>query len=155
MTTKTEYREYISSEAWQQRRKEFLKENLVCNRCDMPRAIAIIAYDQDLHVHHRSYANVGRELDSDLEPLCKRCHEIETFGSSALHKPTCYKCLDCGGPAWNAVLRLCVPCAMVQEWRLLINGAIAKFGVRVILAEIGELLEQDARSIAELRQGST
>ena len=41
-------------------------------------------YDQDLHVHHRNYQRVGAELDSDLRSLCRRCHEIETFGESSL-----------------------------------------------------------------------
>jgi HNH endonuclease len=86
MPTKTEYREYIASEAWQRRRREFLSQNQICNRCRLHRRLAVIAYDQDLHVHHRSYARVGAERDDDLEPLCKRCHELETFGRSELHQ---------------------------------------------------------------------
>jgi hypothetical protein len=85
MPTKTEYREYISSDHWKRRRKDFLTHFPSCNRCRLNRTLALIAYDQDLHVHHRSYARVGAELDDDLEALCKRCHEVETFGRSNLH----------------------------------------------------------------------
>ena len=49
--------------------------------------MSVIAYDQDLHVHHKNYQNIGAELDSDLEVLCRRCHEVETFGESALQYP--------------------------------------------------------------------
>ena len=95
MTTKTEYREYIASEPWQKRRKEFLLAYPRCNRCDIPRWLAVVAYDQDLHVHHRNYARVGQEIDDDLEPLCKRCHELETFGHSYLHVPRSEPCCIC------------------------------------------------------------
>src|SRR5271168_5540841 len=86
MPTKSEYREYISSEEWQKRRKLFLVLHSVCNRCNLHRQLAIIAYDQDLNVHHRNYSRVGAELDTDLEALCRRCHELETFGTSKLHE---------------------------------------------------------------------
>lgn len=99
--TKTEYRKYIASEHWQQRRRWFLIMHNVCNRCLAPRWLAIDAYDQDLHVHHKSYANVGAEEDGDLEALCKRCHEIETFGSSQLHEIKHWKCQVCGEPCFD------------------------------------------------------
>jgi hypothetical protein len=84
--TKTEYREYIASEGWRSRRKELLRRRPWCERCFIARSIATRkgAYDQDLHVHHKNYLRVGSELDTDLEVLCARCHEIETFGSSAM-----------------------------------------------------------------------
>lgn len=81
---KSEYRQYIASEAWQQRRKLFLWSHQSCNRCGIGHQAAIEAYDQGLHVHHQNYERVGCELDSDLEALCRRCHEIETFGKSSL-----------------------------------------------------------------------
>src|SRR5713101_6765418 len=82
--TKSEYRAYISSEKWQQRRKEFLRGKDFCNRCGLEKGMAATAYDQGLHVHHRNYTRVGDELDQDLEAICRRCHEIETFGHSEL-----------------------------------------------------------------------
>jgi hypothetical protein len=117
MPTKSEYREYIQSEAWQKRRKEFLAAYPHCNRCTVPRELAVIAYDQDLHVHHKSYARVGDELNEDLEPLCKRCHEIETFGESKLHKVKNAECLCCDALTWNLVDRLCHWC-----WTLSLIG---------------------------------
>lgn len=112
MATKTEYREYIASEGWRQRRKEFLAQGYdECNRCGLPRRLVIIAYDEDFHVHHRSYARIGSELDEDLEPLCKRCHELETFGSTNLHEPQQFKCQggkgECLNGTWDRVTRLC------------------------------------------------
>lgn len=90
MPTKTEYRKYIGSEKWQRRRKHFLLANPSCNRCGLSRADAVVAYDQDLNVHHRNYVNVGNENDEDLEPLCRRCHELESNGHTDLEvwKPT-------------------------------------------------------------------
>ena len=115
MPTKTEYREYISSPEWQARRKEFLLAYPDCNRCKLPRWLAIVAYDQDLHVHHRSYAHIGAEPEEDLEPLCKRCHEIETFGHSALHEPKRYECVWCGHPTWRLPERSCEFCEALRR----------------------------------------
>lgn len=81
---KSEYANYIASEAWLQRRKGFLLEHSRCNRCGLSLKAAIESYDQGLHIHHKNYQRVGCELDSDLEALCRRCHEIETFGRSDL-----------------------------------------------------------------------
>lgn len=84
MRTRTSYRQYVASEAWLQRRKLFLMSRPNCERCGISKEQALEAYDQSLHVHHRNYQRVGCELDSDLEALCRRCHEIETFGKSSL-----------------------------------------------------------------------
>jgi hypothetical protein len=81
MTTKSEHREYISSEHWQRRRKEFLSKHHSCNRCGISRGLANTLYDQDLNVHHRSYASKGHEIDEHLEALCRKCHDLETFGN--------------------------------------------------------------------------
>ena len=113
MPTKTEYREYIAGEDWQERRKEFLLAFPMCNRCSLPRWLAVIAYDQDLHVHHKSYARVGEELDDDLEPLCRRCHEVKTFGVSTLHKVKHIGCIICGNQTYDSVSRTCGNCKLV------------------------------------------
>jgi hypothetical protein len=107
--TKTEYRNYISSEKWQRRRKEFLRANSSCNECGVSRKRAIETYDQDLHVHHKNYQRVGHELDSDLEPLCLRCHEVETFGDSELPYASegCRKCSVVGVRMKG---NYCIPC---------------------------------------------
>jgi hypothetical protein len=114
MPTRSEYREYIASPEWQARRKEFLYFYPACNRCGLPRWLAIIAYDQDLHVHHRSYARIGCELESDLEPLCRRCHEIETFGKSTLHEVRKHQCVHCGDDTWDSERRACDFCRVLN-----------------------------------------
>jgi hypothetical protein len=86
MPTKSEYRGYIASPEWQSRRSKFLATHRYCCDCGIPRRWAVHFYDQDLHVHHESYAHVGAELDEDLRSLCRRCHEIKTFGHSSLPK---------------------------------------------------------------------
>jgi HNH endonuclease len=118
MPTKTEYREYIASKEWRTRRSEFLKIcGRYCKRCWIPRWLAVVAYDQDLHVHHKSYAHVGAELDEDLESLCRRCHEIETFGVSALHKPQHMKCTYCERGTYRLwPYPICEFCAVMREY---------------------------------------
>lgn len=108
--TKREYRAYIASEEWQKRRKKFLREHDTCNRCGLYRWLAIIAYDQDLHVHHRNYATVGQESDIDLEPLCARCHEIESFGTSSLREIKGKPCAYCGCPNFDPFGNFCPRC---------------------------------------------
>lgn len=110
MPTKTEYREYIASEKWQERRRLYLKNIGYCENCLLLRWLAVVAYDQDLHVHHRSYVRVGDELDVDLQALCRRCHEIKTFSSSTLHEPQPYSCTHCGSLTFNAFDDVCEQC---------------------------------------------
>jgi|SRR6185437_719028 len=118
--TKTEYREYIAGPVWRERKRLFIATHDACNRCEMPRWAAVLAYDQDLHVHHASYARIGREIDADLETLCRRCHEVETFGSSALHKPKVPTCSACGYPAFGPAIShsdttpYCIDCSRVH-----------------------------------------
>ena len=111
MTTKTQYALYLSSEKWRNRRKQFLEEYVCdCSRCGLPRWLMIVAYDQDVHLHHKNYQHVGAELDEDLEPLCRRCHEVETFGKSKLHIPRAADCIQCGQATWDVAERLCDLC---------------------------------------------
>lgn len=113
--TKTEYRQYLASPDWQERRKGFLAINNCCARCDIPRWLAEIAYDQDLNVHHLSYANLGDEDDNDLEPLCRRCHEIDKFGRSELREPKTAHCHLCSEKHWNPYSDLCLACDSDRE----------------------------------------
>jgi hypothetical protein len=63
-----EYAEYLKSEHWMERRKAALKWwDSKCALCNG---------NGELHVHHRSYANLGQEPLSDLVVLCKSCHEL-------------------------------------------------------------------------------
>lgn len=117
--TKSEYRQYLASAHWQETRKEYLVGVTECKQCDVPRWIANIAYDQDLHVHHLSYANLGSEDYEDLEALCRRCHEIKTFGHSNLRAPKTFACANCTKPAYDIYPYgqppLCFICAALDE----------------------------------------
>jgi hypothetical protein len=119
MQTKTEYRDYIASEGWQQRRKAFLDQRtyeqcgiLHCSRCRVPRWLAAIAYDQDVHVHHKNYQHLGHERAEDLEVLCRRCHEIETFGRSELRPIRAFICAGCGCEHFDPHGPKCESCRM-------------------------------------------
>jgi hypothetical protein len=111
--TKNEYQEYIASADWQERRSDFLKTNNICVRCEMPRWLAEIAYDQDLNVHHKSYESLGDEDWDHLESLCRRCHEIHKFGRSELREPKSAICENCKGKHWNPYSNFCVVCDTV------------------------------------------
>lgn len=63
-----EYTEYLKSEHWIERRQAALK--WWDDRCTLCNG------EGELHVHHRSYANLGQEPLSDLVVLCKSCHEL-------------------------------------------------------------------------------
>jgi HNH endonuclease len=114
--TKTEYREYLCSDAWQSTRKDFLFFHDKCNECHIPRWLAKIVYDQDLHVHHRNYKSLGDEIWDDLEALCRRCHEMRTFGHSDIEPPKTFQCSICNEPCFDPYLNppLCLTCWHVQ-----------------------------------------
>lgn len=108
--TKTQYAQYLASDHWRNLRRERIEGSPFCERCDLPRWLAIIAYDQDLHVHHKTYRSLGDEPACDLEVLCRRCHEIETFGRSGLKSPKAGSCLLCGITHWNPYCDRCDHC---------------------------------------------
>lgn len=113
--TKTEYKSYLQSSEWQEKRLEAIAYGGdACARCEMPRWLAEIAYDQDLHVHHLTYANRGNESMDDLEVLCRRCHEVETFGRSELGEPKRAHCEACGDTHWNYRSNHCTVCASLR-----------------------------------------
>ena len=108
---KAEYQKYLQSAHWQQRRKQFITDiGHACEKCDIPRWLAQIAYQQDLNVHHLNYQNLGHEEDCDLEALCRRCHEIETFGRSDFRAPKKATCEFCAEDHWNVYSSLCDVC---------------------------------------------
>jgi len=45
-----------------------MKIYLANNKCGICNATS------DLHVHHKTYENIGKESDEDLIVLCKSCH---------------------------------------------------------------------------------
>jgi hypothetical protein len=57
---------YLNSYRWRTRRRDYLDAvGWCCEDCQRNWADV---------VHHRSYQNLGHELDSDLEALCHDCH---------------------------------------------------------------------------------
>lgn len=61
---------YLVSPHWRETRKKKLEQvGNKCQRCKRK--------DQPLDVHHKTYARLGRERMSDLEVLCRECHDLE------------------------------------------------------------------------------
>lgn len=143
--TKTEYAEYLASDHWQEKRQEVLAVHDECVRCSMPRWLVEIAYGQDLHIHHKTYANLGSEALEDLESLCARCHEIETFGRSAIRAPKESRCEYCGQPHWNCRSALCELCLH------LFVGGLEKW-VR-ILERVLSVPGEEARVVGLVKRG--
>lgn len=74
-----DYYEYISSDAW--KKVSLRKKREVGNRCQ----VCNRSYKEvTLHVHHRTYKNLGNERSSDLTVLCKDCHLL--FESQSPHR---------------------------------------------------------------------
>lgn len=60
-----DYGEYLNSEAWAEIREELFEQmGRLC-----------ICGDEATEVHHKTYANIGKEDLTDLVGLCDRCHE--------------------------------------------------------------------------------
>lgn len=120
--TKKEYRAYLASEYWLNARKALIANvGSECERCFMPRWLAIIAYDQDLHVHHLNYQNLWHETPEDVEILCCRCHDLETFGRSDHRAVKTASCDYCGGPHFNIYADYCESCvslSIISTWSL-------------------------------------
>lgn len=70
MTRKQIYDNHLNSGYWKSVRNLVIARDggrcLVCNT------------DKNLHVHHRTYKNVGNEAENlgDLSTLCQCCHEL-------------------------------------------------------------------------------
>lgn len=63
------YQKYIQSPEWQFVRARILKRaNGKCEKCKQV---------PPQHVHHKTYARLGKERDSDLIALCIACHLAE------------------------------------------------------------------------------
>lgn len=69
-----EYADYLQTPEWRRRRDARIHlANRRCQRCDARR---------ELQVHHLSYERLGAEWDTDLEVLCRSCHEGHHFDES-------------------------------------------------------------------------
>lgn len=107
---KSEYAKYLQTDHWQQLRKEVIEATPFCEKCEVPRWLSRIAYDQDLHVHHLSYANLGCEDWLDLQVLCRYCHEVETFGRTDLVPVKSARCEHCGERHYDVYSKSCRTC---------------------------------------------
>ena len=58
--------QYLQSPEWKAKRRHHLK--LAHHSCQM------CGSQRNLHIHHINYANLYRELDSDLAVVCESCH---------------------------------------------------------------------------------
>jgi len=62
-----DYADYLQTVEWRRRRDDRVrKAGHRCERCPAKR---------ELQVHHVFYGRLGAELDTDLEVLCRTCHE--------------------------------------------------------------------------------
>ena len=112
---KAQYSSYLASQDWLERRKSLIENaGHECNRCRLPRWLSKYVYGEDLHVHHLNYQSMGKELPEDVEILCKRCHEIETFGRSDLRETLVAKCTFCGAFHYDVYSDLCYFCRVVE-----------------------------------------
>lgn len=119
--TKAAHREYISGPIWRERRNRFMRRRFNCENCGLPRWLSALVYDQDLHVHHVSYARSGdgKELDADLKALCARCHELETFGKSSMPDIPTVNCNVCDKLIYDVYGCVCEQCSKSPaEWLL-------------------------------------
>lgn len=65
---RAEYKAYLASDTWAQRRKIVLsRASYVCECCEHYTAT---------QVHHKAYERIGNELDTDLMALCILCHQL-------------------------------------------------------------------------------
>jgi hypothetical protein len=61
------YQEYLRTPEWRRRRERKLDQaDRRCQLCNR--------HHRSLNVHHRTYENLGEELDGDLIVLCRACH---------------------------------------------------------------------------------
>ena len=68
-THKEKYYEYLKSDQWRLMRDGlFYRRGKECERC---------GGKDDIIIHHKTYDNVFKEKEEDLEVLCNHCHKVE------------------------------------------------------------------------------
>lgn len=68
MPSRVDYRAYLDSDHWKQKRSIALHQ--AGNRCQ------VCNEGGQLDVHHRTYERLGDELPQDLIVLCRNCHQL-------------------------------------------------------------------------------
>ena len=66
---KEEYRQYLLSQHWIIFKRRYYKRHKKgCSRCGS---------EINVQLHHKTYVRIGRERQSDVIPLCRKCHKKE------------------------------------------------------------------------------
>lgn len=82
------YRALLSSAAWRKRRRALIiAADFRCARCKR-QTPDFSAFE----INHKTYERLGRELDADLEVVCKPCHpdaDRERARNRARHAAAC------------------------------------------------------------------
>ena len=66
-TMRRRHREYINSLTWEKRKKQYYRK--------YGKFCAICGSINNINLHHKSYAMVGKEPDNHLVPLCETHHK--------------------------------------------------------------------------------
>jgi len=64
---KASYRDYLESDGWKQRRRDFIKRTPYCALCGVKHGLL---------VHHLTYKSLGSEKDKDIVVMCNDCHNF-------------------------------------------------------------------------------
>lgn len=63
------YSEYLQTLHWKKIRETYFNDPDTLKKC------YVCDYGGNLQLHHKNYERLGRELLTDLLPLCKHCHK--------------------------------------------------------------------------------
>ena len=87
--TFTNYNQYLHSRHWDTIKTRFKHSPACkdsCHVCGLANSKSIT-----VHIHHRSYLNIGKELNQDLVELCASCHKkVHHIAKSGCGKMTRY-----------------------------------------------------------------
>lgn len=70
------YVNYIHSAEWAALSRRMRELNPRCSLCNRPLLAQSRKKTVVLHVHHRTYLRLARELDEDLTVVCADCHKL-------------------------------------------------------------------------------
>jgi hypothetical protein len=130
---------YLKSEHWLSFRANTLATRRRCESCGLSRNACRLFYQCDLDLHHLTYKRCpGRELATDVQVLCRACHEISEIPKwyEFLARGAEYTFPFKGLPAFSLSCPSCgyeisfsIP---YQEYRTTFFGKVIKMGRPVI-----------------------